>query len=137
LAGLGKLPTRGIVCQMMVDGRFGSGSEVWNHRNDVYEQKYQDDYAVRSFHQINDSPTLCASKVKIEGSQLRADAVRVQRFKDIAVRVHLISDRFKDIPWARITHGVRETCQLDPLWMSELTASAMSLWMHLQISTMK
>jgi hypothetical protein len=106
----------------------------------VYEQKYQDDYAVWSFHQINDSPTLEAGtlclKVKIDGSQLSADAVRVQRFKDIAVRVHLISDRFKNIPWTRITHGVRETCQLDPLWMSELTASAMSLWMHLQISTM-
>jgi hypothetical protein len=106
----------------------------------VYEQKYQDDYAVRSFHQNNDLPTLEAGtlclKVKIDGSQLSADAVRVQRFKDIAVRVHLISDRFKNIPWTRITHGVRETCQLDPLWMSELTASAMSLWMHLQISTM-
>jgi hypothetical protein len=122
----------------------------------VYEQKYQDNYAVRSCHQINDSPTLEAGtlclKVKIDGSQLRADAVRVHliadrfkdiavrvhliadRFKDIAVRVHLIADRFKDIPWTRITHGVRETCQLDPLWMSKLTASAMTLWMHLQYS---
>jgi hypothetical protein len=66
----------------------------------VYEQKDQDDYAVRSCHQINDSLTLEAGtlcpilssmasrSVKLDGSQLSADAVRV----------HLIADRFKDIP---------------------------------------
>jgi hypothetical protein len=75
----------------------------------VYEQKDQDDYAVQSCHQINDSPTLEAGtlcpilssmasrSVKLDGGQLSADAVRV---------VHLIADRFKDISWTRITDNV-------------------------------